>query len=729
MVKITRPPAAAAVVDYLAGRGRNDEHEQQRVIWGSLGQQGLLTDDQFRLQIIHDLSLPGRAYPGRVPASGEFWHCSLSLAAREGMLSDAHWTEVGRDFMRGMEVPSDARWVLVRHGLSVNKNDHAHLAASVVSESGQTWTSPDGRDWVRASQQANRLEHSYGFEVVTAREAGTGAVPLGQDEYRIAQAHGEVPARRQLEMAVRRASILSGGWDGFEAGLHQQGVGVSLRNGGRGYSVSLNGSGPWFSGSQLAKDLSLPRLHEGWSASAPVSRSRTVAIRQAVGDLRGLQDHLLSGGLSPVEVAGAAHEVAGVLAAASARHGVRPEVVAAARDCARYAGRRGPIPGAGRLRAAALAVLSAESGSDQAVLQRQLLATFGAVQAAHRLVGGSSMDGKGVVRVTTEDLEFGLTDRQAAAQARLNARPRRRWLSMGAKARELPPLWDATTFRANLVADAIARDHPDAYRQHGPVERITDEQAARIEALSRDLYRDRPAMVINRDAIDLLDRGRATQLERQLENGLGPDRVQAIAASSPEWVTLDRDGTPRPLTRDEMSGFSAAVQRGPLDPNRLDQSTPVREYEGGPDHLMPGQIPQQGWDVAARWAAKEAADLQANPERATQPGVPDSLERLQGIPDPETWAARPITPVQERTLRARGYATADLEGMPSKVASRHVTHDLNIRDAQAARGTYPAIPDGVAQAPDRVVGAPDHTPAHVHTPERVRPRTPTRARD
>ena len=74
-------------------------------------------------------------------------HCSLSLSASAGALSDEHWQDMAAEFMDEMRFTEAsgkalALWVAIHHGRSAAGNDHIHVAVSVVREGGTRW---DGR--------------------------------------------------------------------------------------------------------------------------------------------------------------------------------------------------------------------------------------------------------------------------------------------------------------------------------------------------------------------------------------------------------------------------------------------------------------------------------------------------------------------------------------------------------------------------------------------------------
>ena len=91
--------------------------------------------------IARHLDRPRTANDVEVPG-GHVWHCSLSLRADEGTLSDERWNAIANDFVRAMDfddaegTKAPCRWVAVRHGVSKNGNDHVHLVVNLVREDG-----------------------------------------------------------------------------------------------------------------------------------------------------------------------------------------------------------------------------------------------------------------------------------------------------------------------------------------------------------------------------------------------------------------------------------------------------------------------------------------------------------------------------------------------------------------------------------------------------------------
>lgn len=426
--KISRGTNTGGLVRYLGGPGKSDEHTAQRVIGGSPGiTTGDLTDPAVRIQVTADLEAPALAHPDVTVKAGPVWHCSLSLAQREGTLSDDKWRAIADDFVHEMKFDGPTRWIVARHGLSAAGNDHVHLVVQLVREDGRQVNT--NRDWPRAQAACNRLEHKHGLEVIPSRERGAGRKAMTGRDIREAghaedQAAGRTPAeasrarneragaqRDQLELRVRAAAKAALTEGDFVRGLRADGVQVRpwvTRGRVAGYAVRTDG-GPWLAGSKLGRDLTLPRLRAGWVTDRDhelviwgrdPGRARTAAPvglavhKQVHAELRSLARR--AGSMSRPELAGAAHDVAGALSAAATR---RPELARQARELGAVGGVRGPATVRPRhARSAALLVVQAMDDRDevrQGVLLSQLLATAKAIQDAERAQRAAARAGRG----------------------------------------------------------------------------------------------------------------------------------------------------------------------------------------------------------------------------------------------------------------------------------------------------------------------------------------------
>lgn len=342
MPNITRGGRMQGLVAYLAGPGRagGNEHSDPHLVAGdatimySHGGQQL---DAFAAQEIADaldqprvvfgtqVTVPDRRgaqlmlEPAQLPRrAAHVWHCSLSLHADEGVMSDETWGQIAERFVAKMGFVDAAdeapcRWMALRHGVSkINGNDHVHVVVSLVREDGtqvKAWN-----DRPNAQRACGELEREFGLQVLESRDVGRGArhsVPAERatasarrpsaeaprrDEHARSdgpQARDVLTDRERLERTVRACSAAA--CDEAEFVRRVVGAGVRIRPRyatGRtdvveGYSVAMRTArdvpASWYGGGRLARDLTLPRLRADWP-DTPQSASAAVAEWNAAGD-------------------------------------------------------------------------------------------------------------------------------------------------------------------------------------------------------------------------------------------------------------------------------------------------------------------------------------------------------------------------------------------------------------------------------------------------------------
>ncbi len=300
---------------YLAGEGRENEHTEQHLVAGDsaivtmYGYDAL--DRNTALAIAHDLDEPRVLYGVDVQrkvtstdketgearsryVGADVWHCSLSLGADDGHLSDEKWGEIAQQFVDRMgftEASGKApcRWVAVRHGLSKNGNDHVHIAVSLVREDGTK--ASVHMDQPKAQRACRELEREHGLTQLAqdgrtlggARDQAARAVPGTPPGRR----GGEPPARTRGTRS-RLASVDEGEFvrrlrravSSYDRASPPGATTLA------GYSVALRPEKDepvvWHGGGKLARDLTLPRLREGWpdspqSAQAAVDEWRATS--------------------------------------------------------------------------------------------------------------------------------------------------------------------------------------------------------------------------------------------------------------------------------------------------------------------------------------------------------------------------------------------------------------------------------------------------------------------
>ncbi|MCJ1702112.1 relaxase/mobilization nuclease domain-containing protein [Rathayibacter festucae] len=467
---VTYGSQMGGLMSYLAGPGRSNEHTEQHLIAGDSAIMALygyeVLDRAAALAIARDLDEPAELYGTKVMRSvkqfdretGEpivdsatgkqavvkqdahVWHCSLSLSAEEGSLTDEKWGAIATDFVQRMGFAGDdigkanARWVAVRHGASKNGNDHIHIAVSLVREDGTKAHIPYDK---RLSQKVCReLERDHGLTQLhpEGRELGERGVVPGAREAARSRSAVE-PDVRRLERSVRAAASSSVDEGEFVRRMRQEGLLVRPRFAvGRsdvvqGYSVALRPEKDapvrWHGGGTLARDLTLPRLREGWPDDPtkateaaeewratsknpwryqPVNPGREVAepspqlFEKYAADMDRLHDYIRS--VDPSDKATWAHvarETAGAYAAWSRRMEPTPGPLAdAARSLARSAHLRAhettPRPAGMPSSSASTALILAAAGKNknaaaELLLFRQLAKTSHAIMGAHKAAG------------------------------------------------------------------------------------------------------------------------------------------------------------------------------------------------------------------------------------------------------------------------------------------------------------------------------------------------------
>lgn len=308
MPNITRGSRMAGLVMYLAGRGRANEHTNPHVVAGDElvtfqvpTDKTMTKDDALdvanimnRPQKLHgtEVTVPkteqdpetGERVPvGRKPAG--VWHCSLSLKADEGLLTDELWQKISSEFVEKMGFTNEedpaksSRWVAIRHGLSKAGNDHVHIAVQMVREDGTK--ANVHKDFSRAQKACNELEKKYHLTVLESREEGRApAADKPAERQRAARQGRPQSDRYELRRRMRSALATAGSEGQYVQQLLDAGVRVQpyFQKGTRlqedsgqaiaGYRVALPPTGKgesrpfWYAPSKLDPALAWPRIQE-----------------------------------------------------------------------------------------------------------------------------------------------------------------------------------------------------------------------------------------------------------------------------------------------------------------------------------------------------------------------------------------------------------------------------------------------------------------------------------
>jgi Relaxase/Mobilisation nuclease domain len=286
--KITKGSSGRALIRYLFGPGKANEHTDQRVVTSALSvgiEEGRLLDAAEIAGLGAAIDAANDRF-GTNPPGGHIWHVSLSIPGADRPIVDDEWAEMAQRVMSALGFEAQgiqpAAWVAIGHGTSASGNQHIHIAASLVRMDGRQvniW-----QDRKTLSRVCAEIEKDYGLSIIEGRE-GKGMPGLSRAELeRTATERLPEPPRITLARLVREASVASKDEAEFVRRLRGSGALVRPRfeTGGQhtvvGYSVALKTRASdtpiWFGGGKLAKDLTLPHLREFWEVSKNDQGSR-----------------------------------------------------------------------------------------------------------------------------------------------------------------------------------------------------------------------------------------------------------------------------------------------------------------------------------------------------------------------------------------------------------------------------------------------------------------------
>lgn len=261
------------LIRYLFGKGKNNEHVNQRTITGTTHAHSGPWDRQSIQQISQDLRAFSQANPqSRIGAEHKhIWHASISLPPGE-TLTDKGWQRLAQEYMQGMGFEDSAkapiRWTAVHHGRSSQGNDHIHIVMSMIRQDGSKVRIHD--DAKRSRAVLTGIEQRHNLTVLQPRPNAARPITYKAGERGKAQQTGNPIERQDLERRVRALATGSRTEAEFVRRLRAAGLTVYARPGGAdgtavtGYAVGFP-NGVHFKGSALARDLSLPRLRLLWN--------------------------------------------------------------------------------------------------------------------------------------------------------------------------------------------------------------------------------------------------------------------------------------------------------------------------------------------------------------------------------------------------------------------------------------------------------------------------------
>lgn len=341
--KINRGLDPTGLVKYLFGKGRHNEHSNQHLVAcsddlldsfdfnghpaESYARIGERFDRRYRVRERKDDPFPrdrrGRHNPGKEHGKDRVWHCSLSIKAGQGILTDGQWDVIVRDYLERMGILDDdgaagVTWLAVRHGLSRNGNDHVHVMVQLATDDGWINTFNDMKGAQKSCREMERerpelveldrsntegdVRYRYAewrrWAEWKAREDYDGPLPwsaLDRNERvrRIAAVAAETMPKQHVGRIVEACAKASRSEDEFIRRVRREGFSIDprLRKGAArdsfdspdqvvGYRITWRSRDGWterFNASDLGQDMRLKELRDGWTHDA---RSESLAVQE-----------------------------------------------------------------------------------------------------------------------------------------------------------------------------------------------------------------------------------------------------------------------------------------------------------------------------------------------------------------------------------------------------------------------------------------------------------------
>ncbi|MEV7288334.1 mobilization protein [Streptomyces sp. NPDC093252] len=286
IAKISGGKDTAGLIRYLFGPGKANEHTDPHLVasWDGFAPDPGRTDNPTttRKHLVADLDLHVKQARrlGRAPER-HVWHCSIRATRSDRHLSDDEWAHIARRVVAATGIapdndPDACRWVAVRHA-----PDHIHIAATTVRA--DLRTARHWNDYLNADHELAAIEKEHGLHQVPRGDRTAAKRPTRAEQEKARRNGHTRTARERLRAAVRTAAAAATSTDEFLHILqHTDGIRaetVHLPSGDvRGYKVATTdtltatGEPVWFSGSQLAPDLSLPKIRKRLENTTPTLR-------------------------------------------------------------------------------------------------------------------------------------------------------------------------------------------------------------------------------------------------------------------------------------------------------------------------------------------------------------------------------------------------------------------------------------------------------------------------
>ncbi|GGT47200.1 relaxase/mobilization nuclease domain-containing protein [Streptomyces purpureus] len=276
IAKISSGKETAGLIRYLFDTKKAKDHTDPHLVasWDGFAPDPGRSDDPdaTRKILVADLDLHVKQARrlGRAPEQ-HVWHCSLRAAPEDRILSDEEWADIARRVVAATGIapdgdPDGCRWVAVRHA-----SDHIHIAATKVRA--DLRTARHWNDYHTADRELAAIEKEYGMLQVVRGDRTAAKRPTRAEQEKARRAGQDKPARERLRTTVRTAVAAASSMEEFVHLLsHIDDVLVEVvyfpSGDVRGYKVAAEdtttaGKEPvWFSGSELAPDLSFPKIRK-----------------------------------------------------------------------------------------------------------------------------------------------------------------------------------------------------------------------------------------------------------------------------------------------------------------------------------------------------------------------------------------------------------------------------------------------------------------------------------
>ncbi|MHB9861062.1 relaxase/mobilization nuclease domain-containing protein [Streptomyces sp. YIM S03343] len=274
IAKIGSGKETAGLIGYLFDTKKAKDHTDPHLVasWDGFAPDPGCSDDidATRRLLVADLDLHVKQARrlGRAPEK-HVWHCSIRAAPDDRILSDGEWAAIARRVVAATGIapvgdPDGCRWVAVRHA-----PDHIHIAATKVRA--DVRTARHWNDYLTADRELAAIEKEYGLFQVARGDRTAARRPTRAEREKARRSGHDKPARERLRTTVRTAVAAASSMEEFVHLLsHIDAMLVEIvyfpSGDVRGYKVAAedtttaNKEPVWFSGSELAPDLSFPKI-------------------------------------------------------------------------------------------------------------------------------------------------------------------------------------------------------------------------------------------------------------------------------------------------------------------------------------------------------------------------------------------------------------------------------------------------------------------------------------